>query len=456
MIIKNPEQHMAVLLNKLPDNNPARLNQDQGNAFELIMNNKPATVPDSAVPVMTKTSLPEKILFKNYNTKNQFSGQSVPQDNKEQLTSSGGSSIRKSISPDTPRIAANEVRQKIDFGAVRTAPKDAIIPDSSAGKETQQVLPGLSALQSNSSFSPADHLSDNKGRATGFRAVSIQTSALPTQTNNHVQTAHNRKGNDHLSDKLLSEVAPFREHEINSADRQKTGAYKEHAAYKTAHESLNTASVDREKIQPGLLAAKFESANSSGAIGHDKRGGTCYGIYQLSSRRGTMGEFLEFLDKRAPEISSRLRQAGPADSGGKEGDMPREWKNISDEHPMLFADLQHEFIYSKFYVPAAKGVKSRTGLEMEKASPALREVLWSTAVQHGVHGAGNIFQKAMDSIDLKNSNPADKEIIQAVYNERRTRFTGSTQAVQAAVQNRFNQEMKMALAMLPGSADTQA
>lgn len=447
---------MAVLLNKLPDSNPARINQGQGNVFELIMNNKPATVPASAAPVMTKTSLPENTFFKNYNTKDQPSGQSIPQDNKEQLTSSGGSSIRKSISPDTPRIAVNEVRQKIDFGAVKNAPKETIIPDASAGKETKPVLPGLSALQPGSSFSPADLLTSSKDRTTGFRAVSVQTNAALIQTNNHVETAQNRKGKDPLSNKLLSDIAPFRGHEINSADRHRSGAYKEHAAYKTAQASLNTASVDREKIQPGLLAARFESANSSGAIGYDKRGGTCYGIYQLSSRRGTMGEFLEFLDERSPDISSRLRQAGPADSGGKEGDMPREWKNISDEHPMLFADLQHEFIYSKFYVPAAQGVESRTGLEMDKASPALREVLWSTAVQHGVHGAGNIFQKAMDSIDLKNSNPADKEIIQAVYSERRTRFYGSTQAVQAAVQNRFNQEMKMALAMLPGSADTRA
>ncbi len=456
MIIKNPEQHMAVLLNKLPDNNPAGLNQDQGNAFEMIMNNRPATIPASAAPVMTRASLPEKILFKNYNTMNQPPGLSAQQSSKQQIPSSGSPTIRKSILPDTPRIASNEVRQKIDFGAVKNTPEEPFIPDASAGKETQPVLPGLSAHHLNSSFSPGEHFSGNPGRAAGFEAVSVQTSALAANTNNHYGTAQIREESNPLSDRLRSEIAPFREHSVNAGGRQNSAAYQEHAAYKTSGASLDTPNVNSEKIQPGLLAARFESANSSGAIGYDKRGGTCYGIYQLSSRRGTMGEFLEFLDERAPDISSRLRQAGPADSGGKEGDMPREWKNISDEHQALFADLQHEFIYSKFYVPAARGVKSRTGLEMEKASPALREVLWSTAVQHGVHGSGKIFQKAMDSIDLKNSNPADKEIIQAVYNERRTRFTGSTQAVQTAVQNRFNQEMKMALAMLPGSADTHA
>lgn len=456
MIIKNPEQHMAVLLNKLADNNPAGINQDRGNAFEMIMNNKQARIPASASPVMTRTSWPEKIPFKDYNTMNQPSDQSVQQDNKQQSPSPGSSSIRKSISADTPRIASNEVRQKIDFAAVRKTPEEPVIPDTSAGKETQSLLAGLTAHQPGSSFNPANHLSGSPSRATGFETVSVQTSVRAAQINNQSGTAQIQEENSPLPGKLLSNIASFKEHEINTWTRQTQAPYKEHAAYKTAQASLSTPEVNREKIQPGLLAARFESANSSGAIGYDKRGGTCYGIYQLSSRRGTMGEFLEFLDKRAPDISSRLRQAGPADSGGKEGDMPKEWKNISDEHQTFFADLQHEFIYSKFYVPAARGVKSRTGLEMEKASPALREVLWSTAVQHGVHGAGNIFQKAMESIDLKNSNPADKQIIQAVYDERRTRFTGSTQAVQTAVQNRFNQEMKMALAMLPGSADTRA
>ncbi|MFN2343537.1 MAG: hypothetical protein ABR542_09280, partial [Desulfonatronovibrio sp.] len=137
-------------------------------------------------------------------------------------------------------------------------------------------------------------------------------------------------------------------------------------------------------------------------------------------------------------------------------EMPDEWKKIDSEQHERFADLQHEFIFDNFYTPAAKGVKARTGVDMEQASPALREVLWSTAVQHGVHGSMNIFQRAANAVDFHNAERPDKNMIEAVYYERGTRFTGSTEAVRTAVQNRFNQEMKMALAMLPGSTEAQA
>ncbi len=77
-------------------------------------------------------------------------------------------------------------------------------------------------------------------------------------------------------------------------------------------------------------------------------------------------------------------------------------------------------------------------------------------MQHGVHGSMNIFQKAADEIGYENVNSPDREIIEAVYTERSKRFTGSSEAVQSAVQSRFQEEMKQALAMLPGSLEAQA
>ncbi|EFI34435.1 hypothetical protein Dthio_PD1794 [Desulfonatronospira thiodismutans ASO3-1] len=233
-------------------------------------------------------------------------------------------------------------------------------------------------------------------------------------------------------------------------------AYQEHAAFKSPEINSRTRETESEDHRPGRLAARFESANRSDAIGYDRRGGTCYGIYQLSSNMGTMGEFLDFLEDREPELASRLRQAGPMNTEGRTGSMPEEWQRIDRENPELFSELQHEFIHHNFYLPAARGVESRTGLDMQQASPALREVLWSTAVQHGVHGSMNIFQKVAGEIGYENVESPDREMIEAVYAERSRRFTGSTEAVQSAVQSRFQEEMKQALAMLPGSMETQA
>lgn len=205
-------------------------------------------------------------------------------------------------------------------------------------------------------------------------------------------------------------------------------------------------------VLPGVLAARFESANRPDAVGYDRRGGTCYGTYQISSRMGGMEAFLSYLETEAPQWAKRLREAGPANTQGRNGAMPSEWKRIHREAPERFAALQHDFTRKNYYEPAARLVSRRTGLNPEQASPALREVLWSTAVQHGVSGAANIFQRALDTVSV-DGPPRESELIQAVYDERKTRFTGSTQSVRSAVQSRFEQEMQLALALLPEERD---
>ena len=220
---------------------------------------------------------------------------------------------------------------------------------------------------------------------------------------------------------------------------------------RTEESTLQTG-AGPEPTQPGILAARFESANRPNAIGYDRLGGTCYGTYQLSSRMGGLDAFLKFLDTEAPQWAKRLREAGPANTKGRTGAMPSEWKRIHRENPERFAGLQHAFTQKTYYDPAANLINLRTGIDPNQASPALREVLWSTAVQHGVNGAANIFQRALDTVSA-NAPPRESDLIQAIYNERKTRFTGSTQAVRSAVQNRFEQEMQLALALLPEERD---
>ena len=223
--------------------------------------------------------------------------------------------------------------------------------------------------------------------------------------------------------------------------------------FQTGESTLLTG-AGSEPTQPGILAARFESASRPDAIGYDRRGGTCYGTYQLSSRMGGMDAFLKFLDTEAPQWAKRLRDAGPANTKGRNGAMPAEWKRIHREAPERFAGLQHAFTQKTYYDPAANLVQRRTGINPDQASPALREVLWSTAVQHGVNGAANIFQRALETISANdNGPPRESDLIQAIYNERKTRFTGSTQAVRSAVQNRFEQEMHLALGLLPEERD---
>lgn len=228
----------------------------------------------------------------------------------------------------------------------------------------------------------------------------------------------------------------------------------------------------------GLLSRRFESGSQgSEAIGYDRVGGTSYGIYQLSSRQGSLNEFLDFVATRAPEIAQRLQNAGPANTGSKEGGLPEAWKSVARDNPELFGQLQSSFIELSHYQPAVQAVAQATGLDMNNLPQALNEVLFSTAVQHGPRGAANIFQQALnglggldglDGLSLQSlglgslgQEGRDQnggldlgslgQLIENIYSNRATRFGSSTPEVQAAVGNRMRNEKSLALAMLSGA-----
>ena len=221
----------------------------------------------------------------------------------------------------------------------------------------------------------------------------------------------------------------------------------------------------------GGLSAQFESGEDGiAAVGYDRHGGTSYGKYQISSRAGTMDRFLDFARQAAPDIASRLEAAGPANTGGKTGEMPRVWREISEEQPDRFEALQERFIHESHYAPALQAVSRAAGLNKGALSPALREVLWSTAVQHGPAGATRIFARALDNMaehqsaaqeggqgdttvqagTAKAGRNFEKQLIREVYAVRSGQFGSSSERVQAAVQNRLDREMKLALAMTDG------
>lgn len=199
----------------------------------------------------------------------------------------------------------------------------------------------------------------------------------------------------------------------------------------------------------GALSAQFESGRSgTSAIGYDRVGGTSYGTYQIASKVGTMDRFLDFLDEKAPAWAGRLRNAGPADTGSKQGAMPEVWKKIASENPERFEELQHAFVRKENYLPARDMILEQTGLDFENAPPALREVLWSTSVQHGPTGAARIFNKVVDTF-LGGEQKAEfsEDLIKGVYQTRKGQFGSSTERVRNAVANRLDREQNLALAM---------
>ncbi len=88
-------------------------------------------------------------------------------------------------------------------------------------------------------------------------------------------------------------------------------------------------------------------------------------------------------------------------------------------------------------------------LDFDSAPPALREVLWSTSVQHGSTGAARIFSKVIDQfVGTGSDGDFGARLIKGVYDTRKGQFGSSTGRVQQAVANRLNDEKQLALSML--------
>jgi hypothetical protein len=202
------------------------------------------------------------------------------------------------------------------------------------------------------------------------------------------------------------------------------------------------------KSLAGFLSARFESGSDPAAVGFDRMGGTSYGAFQIASRTGTMDRFLDFLDDRAPEFAARLREAGPADTGSREGGMPGAWKELAAEDPDGFFGLQYDFIKKSHLEPAARWIAEQTGVDVLSRNPALTEVLFSTAVQHGPSGSAAIFARAVDEAMGSTGLEFDKALIKGVYKNRAGQFGSSTEQVRDAVQSRLSREENMALSLL--------
>ncbi len=207
----------------------------------------------------------------------------------------------------------------------------------------------------------------------------------------------------------------------------------------------------------GKLSQQFESGSQGiSAIGYDRVGGTSYGKYQIASRVGSMDNFLNFLDKNAPDMAEKLRAAGPSNTGSRSGAMPDVWKQIAADEPGRFEALQEKFIYDSHYKPAVAALSQRSELDGNTFSPAMQEVLFSTAVQHGPTGAARIFSQAAAKSGEMSAESFNERLIDNIYDIRSEQFGASTPAIQQSARNRMQREKDLAQAMLQKDTSTMA
>jgi LysM repeat protein len=203
----------------------------------------------------------------------------------------------------------------------------------------------------------------------------------------------------------------------------------------------------------GKLSEKYETGGrGAGTVsgGQGDPGGVSYGSYQMTSKPGG-GTAQRFVSQA--DFPFRAKFAGLAPGTQQ---FSAVWKQLATSDGEEFQNAQHDYIKRTHFDPLVAKVLREDGLNVLTRSGALQDVIWSTSVQHGP--GSNVPHLALAT--LKGLSPEDpdfdRRFITAIYAERGRKrpdgvlahFTRASPAVQKGVANRFNNELKDALAML--------
>ncbi|WNG17440.1 LysM peptidoglycan-binding domain-containing protein [Cystobacter fuscus] len=200
----------------------------------------------------------------------------------------------------------------------------------------------------------------------------------------------------------------------------------------------------------GSLSRKYE-ARGPGTVstGKGDHGGVSYGSYQFASKNGSAKAFVDSLRTSHPDYHAALSGHAP---GTKE--FSAAWKQLAAKDPKGFDKAQHDYIKATHYDVGAAEIKKATGLDVNQRSQTLRDVAWSTSVQHGPKAADNIFKRALAGRDP--AKVSDEQLIKDIYAERGRKnangelvyFSSSSKKVQQGVSERYKSEGPDALARL--------
>ncbi len=203
--------------------------------------------------------------------------------------------------------------------------------------------------------------------------------------------------------------------------------------------------------QLGTLSEHYESGGRGpGTVsgGQGDPGGVSYGMFQLASRTGTAAAFLK---------AEGVRWAAELGDAPGSAAFSNAWRAIAAREPLTFAEAQHAFIARSHYRPAVQAVLAETGFDLDARADALRDAVWSTAVQHG--RASRLLVEALAEADAEAARGGaehDRALVAAIYRHRaayvRALAARSSEAVRQTLMNvverRYPDELAVALAML--------
>lgn len=198
----------------------------------------------------------------------------------------------------------------------------------------------------------------------------------------------------------------------------------------------------------GSTSEHYETGGRGAATvstGNGDHGGVSYGAYQLSSRAGTLREYLQQSDYR--DRFAGLTPATP--------EFNARWKELARTDPGFAAD-QHEYIKSSHYEAERDRLTAR-GIDLRDRGPAVQDALWSTSVQLRTLTPGIVEKGLKEKFgpDYRLDRLSDRDIVEAIqdYKLHHTeRLFRSSPEAWEGLRNRARHEKDDLVALAEGRA----
>lgn len=185
---------------------------------------------------------------------------------------------------------------------------------------------------------------------------------------------------------------------------------------------------------------------------NDPYGGVSYGTWQLSSKQGSVSSFIKWLTEQGYDAGPFLSKSDPVSEMGivvDEGhdlipgtpEFTERWQDAINKYGASFENAYAQYFKENYYDNFTKNLSQDFGFDANKRSDAVRQVLWSTSVQHGTGGAYQIMKDSAKLAGVPNiSWLTDEQLIPYIYQARGNAFPQDL--------NRYSEEQQQAMDLL--------
>lgn len=208
----------------------------------------------------------------------------------------------------------------------------------------------------------------------------------------------------------------------------------------------------------GDLSASYESNGNPGCVstGAGDLGGISYGAYQLASSVGSVDAFIQWGIHQGGFYTNYANSLNQYDINSDA--FIQEWKSLAETDYNGFLQMQHDYIKSEYYDKACRYLANE-GFHADNHSDALKDVIWSRAVQYGPGNVVDLFNEALRYVPGYTSEwnlswvdalRFDYDLIVGIYESNKTDEWISdslSEDVYEGVYNRMEEEKQEALSM---------